>query len=115
MSRTRVWPKRPGRWSDTFKRRVEVRLAYLGWTQDQLGAALAIVEGRGTPYDSASLRPYFSGRRNVDGMKKRLAVAMGVTVLSLTPGESFDGLLVASTRRFPNRDPVSEAEAEAEA
>lgn len=101
------WPDPPARWKDTFKKRVEIRLAYLGWTQDDLGAALAIVEGRDTPYNSASLRPYLSGRRSIDAMRGRIANAIGVRESALVPGEPLVGLLVVASRDYPQRSPLA--------
>lgn len=98
MSRT--WPKPPKRVTDTTAHRVDVRLAFLGWTRAHLGAQIAYDEGRETPIADPAIRALLVGRRRIEPWLPRIAKALGLKVEDLEPG--FDTAnLVRKRKRYP--------------
>ena len=81
--------------TDTFERRVKVRLAYLGWTQCDLGAAIAIDERRASPISPSTVRGAIteSKRYPLSTWLPRISRALGVLGFDLTPGQTFSGLV----------------------
>lgn len=75
----------PDPFEDTFKRRVNVRLAFLGWTLFDLGAAVGIVEGRDAPISHGAIRHPLNGRRGWEAWAPRFARAMGCPDRNLHP------------------------------
>ena len=68
-------------------RRVAVRMAYLGWTQDDLGRAIASNEGRDGPIGAACLRGALRGVKRYPWATwgPRIARALGVSEQELEP------------------------------
>jgi len=103
----------PTKWADTTARRVAIRLAYLGWTQEHLGIAIATAEGRDNPLATATIRKALRGRpvKNPAGKTlrhevtpewlRRMAIALGCPIRTLYPRRDFEGLVKPPRPAFP--------------
>lgn len=88
------WSATRSGFEDTTRRRVEVRMTYLGLSHEALGRRIGQADG-GPALAGSTVRAYLSGRRawrrSVPGIEApepivRFAAALDVPVISLEPG-----------------------------
>lgn len=95
-------------WRDSTRKRIEVRLAFLGWTHARLGVEVGKVDGR-PPLLGGSVRNYLCGRRawrrgepggGLADPIDRFAAALRVPVAALEVGGPWEDLISDSEARL---------------
>ena len=86
---------------DTTARRVQLRLVFMGWSQERLGVELGTLDGT-RALTGAAIRNYLCGRRPWEHRNPldpspspidRFARALGLPVGALRPGTPWDRLV----------------------